>query len=86
MALLQRSEALIKDLKFIRNQVEPCFPPTYSLFELHFNIYKKELQERVEAMLSGSQMDRLLNEDPEAILFFSGFVQNCESLVAELQF
>ena len=37
-------------------------------------------------MLTGPQMDRLLSEDPESILFFSGFVQNCESLVAELQF
>jgi hypothetical protein len=35
-------------------------------------------------MLSGPQLDRLLSEDPESILFFSGFVQNCESLVAEL--
>ncbi len=43
MALLQRSEKLINDLKFIRTQVEPCFPQTYGIFEIHFEAYKKEL-------------------------------------------
>lgn len=86
MALLQRSESLINDLKFIKNQVDPCFPPTYKVLDMHFEAYKKELQDKVDSMLNGPQMDRLLNEDPEAILFFSGFIQHCQQLVEELHF
>lgn len=30
--ILERSEALLNDLKYVRNVVEPCFPPTINIF------------------------------------------------------
>jgi hypothetical protein len=52
--MLQRAEALIADLKYIKASIEPCFPPDYKIFELHVQTYKQELLTRVDSMLAGS--------------------------------
>lgn len=77
-AFLQRSEALIRDLKFIMSKVRPCFPPSYNIFDLHFNVYKQELHDRIENLLKGPKIDKILTEDPQAILAFSAFVSTCQ--------
>lgn len=33
--LLERVQNLVRDLQFVKNQVEPCFPPDYKIFEMH---------------------------------------------------
>jgi hypothetical protein len=35
-AMLARSRLLVQDLKLIKTIVEPCFPPSYQIFALHF--------------------------------------------------
>ena len=74
-ALLARSRMLISDLKLIRNLLEPCFPPSYKIFELHFTIYKQEMLSKIDSVLgAGQKMEQLLTEDPESILAFSGMI------------
>ena len=53
MLALTQSEALMQDLKqHVGKHVVPCFPPHYQVFDLYFNAYKRELQERIEGFLN----------------------------------
>ena len=74
----------MRDLQFIKNQVEPCFPPDYRIFEMHMLIYKTELQQRFDQILSGPKMDSLLTHDPDTILEFSGKMEGCHELLNQM--
>lgn len=65
--------------------MEPCFPPSYGVFGLHVEEYKAVLQQKIDAMLAGQQMDSLLTQDPDSILDFSAFAQSSQAVLADLQ-
>ena len=65
--------------------MEPCFPPSYQVFSVHVDEYKTLLQQKIDSMLAGPQMDSLLTQDPDSILDFSAFAQTSQALLADLQ-
>lgn len=55
------------------------------MFGVHVEEYKGLLQQKIDAMLAGQQMDGLLTQDPDSILDFSAFAQSAQGVLAELQ-
>ena len=83
IAFTVRTEELIKDLEIIKNQVEPCFPPSYDIFTLHFKAYQKLVNERMTEMLKNPKNEKVFNEDPRMILEFSNCISSCDRIVFE---
>jgi hypothetical protein len=83
IAFTVRTEELIKDLEVIKNQVEPCFPPSYEIFNLHFKAYQKLVNERLTDILKNPKNEKIFNEDPRLILEFSNCISNCDLFIYE---
>lgn len=69
---LQLSEELMQDLKYVVTFVVPCFPPSYSIFQIYFNNYKKVIMDRIESYLI--DLDSILGTNPDIILVFNQFI------------
>lgn len=69
---LEQAEKLMKELKYVVKYVVPCYPPSYQIFDLYFNTFKKIILDKIEPYLE--KMETILTDDPEIILIFNTFV------------
>ncbi len=74
-------ESLFMELKYVKSDIQKCFPPDFPIFEMYRLCYTKAIATRLKP-----DMTQLVETEPTIVISLNQFVQKITEAMVEMGF